>query len=43
MPPQRNVPLRRREIAYAARFLASDEASNINGAEPAVNGGYIAM
>ncbi|WP_122212489.1 SDR family oxidoreductase, partial [Pseudomonas syringae group genomosp. 3] len=29
-----------KEIAYAALFLASDEASFITGAELAVDGGY---
>jgi NAD(P)-dependent dehydrogenase (short-subunit alcohol dehydrogenase family) len=41
------IPLRRagraEEAAYAALFLASDEASYISGAELAVDGGYLAV
>jgi NAD(P)-dependent dehydrogenase (short-subunit alcohol dehydrogenase family) len=41
------VPLRRagrpEEAAYAALFLASDEASYITGAEIVVDGGYLAL
>lgn len=40
------IPLRRvgqpRDIAYAALYLASDEASWVTGAELLVDGGFIA-